>query len=51
MDNMNQKELIELKATLIEAVQNLTLKDVNRDSIDNVLIIDNDEYQLSLMLK
>ncbi len=49
---MDQKELIELKATLIQVIQRLTLKDVNRYSMhDDIMLMDSDEYHLSLRIK
>lgn len=48
---MNSKELIILKAIMIEAIQNIKLKDINRNSPDDILLMDSDEYHLSLRIK
>lgn len=48
---MTQTELDVLKKALIASIKGITVKDIESVNLDNMLLYDDDEVQLSLMLK
>ena len=48
---MDKYELKELKENLLLSIKNLSLKDFTGGNLDNILLYDSDDFQLSLGIK